>query len=327
MDHLCGCCACIDRACHASAQDKVKAERPRQRYRGSSDSDDEDGEDSDDEEEEEQQPGEGGDDDDEDDAAMYERSYERSWERAAQAQGRGRGGGRAGRPPKPPAPAVPWEPWKEMGRGKFTPVNVRSLHLARVLAISQDNKPARLLQHEERMYHSLRSSVGHSLLLLLGMHTTGQRLHCTKWVCRPDFNSRQGAPLQRNRSLPMRQVRWAGDRCAVCDSEVDFDSDQLVSCDACALTVHQSCYGVPDLPGEDDMWLCRPCELKASPVTEPRCTVASLCPQEASAGLVVQQPAVHMPETRWAAWRAPVTEATSHRRRKGIRRRSAACAP
>ena len=60
----------------------------------------------------------------------------------------------------------------------------------------------------------------------------------------------------------MRQVRWAGDRCAVCDSEVDFDSDQLVSCDACGLTVHQSCYGVPDLPGEDDMWLCRPCELK-----------------------------------------------------------------
>ena len=59
------------------------------------------------------------------------------------------------------------------------------------------------------------------------------------------------------------QVRWAGDRCAVCDSDVDFDSDQLVSCDACGLTVHQSCYGVPDLPGEDDMWLCRPCELKA----------------------------------------------------------------
>ena len=50
----------------------------------------------------------------------------------------------------------------------------------------------------------------------------------------------------------------------MCDSEVDFDSDQLVSCDACGLTVHQSCYGVPDLPGEDDMWLCRTCELKAS---------------------------------------------------------------
>ena len=45
------------------------------------------------------------------------------------------------------------------------------------------------------------------------------------------------------------QVRWAGDRCSVCDNDVDFDFDQLVSCDACGLTVHQSCYGVPDLPG------------------------------------------------------------------------------
>ena len=47
----------------------------------------------------------------------------------------------------------------------------------------------------------------------------------------------------------MAKVRWAGDRCSVCDNEVDFDFDQLVSCDACGLTVHQSCYGVPDLPG------------------------------------------------------------------------------
>jgi hypothetical protein len=61
------------------------------------------------------------------------------------------------------------------------------------------------------------------------------------------------------------QVRWAGDRCSVCDSDVDFDHDQLVSCDACGITVHQSCYGVSELPGVDDMWLCRACELKARP--------------------------------------------------------------
>jgi len=61
------------------------------------------------------------------------------------------------------------------------------------------------------------------------------------------------------------QVRWAGDRCSVCDSDVDFDTDQLVSCDACGVTVHQSCYGVAELPGVDDMWLCRACELKARP--------------------------------------------------------------
>lgn len=58
------------------------------------------------------------------------------------------------------------------------------------------------------------------------------------------------------------KVRWAGDRCSVCDSDVDFDFDQLVSCDACGITVHQSCYGVAELPGVDDMWLCRACELK-----------------------------------------------------------------
>lgn len=60
------------------------------------------------------------------------------------------------------------------------------------------------------------------------------------------------------------QVRWAGDRCTVCDSDVDYEQDQLVSCDMCAITVHQSCYGVQELPGEDDMWLCRACELKVS---------------------------------------------------------------
>ena len=58
------------------------------------------------------------------------------------------------------------------------------------------------------------------------------------------------------------QVRWAGDRCSICDSDMDFDFDQLVSCDMCGITVHQSCYGVPELPGVDDMWLCRACELK-----------------------------------------------------------------
>lgn len=51
---------------------------------------------------------------------------------------------------------------------------------------------------------------------------------------------------------PVR-VRWAGDRCSVCDSDVDYDFDQLVSCDACGITVHQSCYGVPEAPGA---WLC-----------------------------------------------------------------------
>ncbi len=58
------------------------------------------------------------------------------------------------------------------------------------------------------------------------------------------------------------QVRWAGDHCAVCGSDVDYDCDQLVSCDACGITVHQSCYGVMELPGINDIWMCRACELK-----------------------------------------------------------------
>ena len=53
----------------------------------------------------------------------------------------------------------------------------------------------------------------------------------------------------------------------MCDSDVDFDFDQLVSCDQCGITVHQSCYGVPELPGEDDLWLCRSCEFKVGPTS------------------------------------------------------------
>ncbi|EIE18236.1 hypothetical protein COCSUDRAFT_10830, partial [Coccomyxa subellipsoidea C-169] len=64
--------------------------------------------------------------------------------------------------------------------------------------------------------------------------------------------------------------------CSVCDSDVDFDFDQLVSCDACGITVHQSCYGVAELPGVDDMWLCRACELKVRrDAKAPQCC---LCP-------------------------------------------------
>jgi len=58
------------------------------------------------------------------------------------------------------------------------------------------------------------------------------------------------------------QVRWAGDRCCVCDSDIDFDIDQLVSCDCCGIACHQSCYGIPEVPGPDDIWLCKTCELK-----------------------------------------------------------------
>uniref|UniRef100_A0A7S3R019 PHD-type domain-containing protein n=1 Tax=Dunaliella tertiolecta TaxID=3047 RepID=A0A7S3R019_DUNTE len=66
----------------------------------------------------------------------------------------------------------------------------------------------------------------------------------------------------RNGNYVPIKVRWAGDRCCVCDSDVDYDIDQLVSCDGCGITCHQSCYGIPEVPGPDDIWLCRTCELK-----------------------------------------------------------------
>eukprot|EP00955_Chlamydomonas_euryale_P032830 345010-Chlamydomonas_euryale.AAC.5 len=71
------------------------------------------------------------------------------------------------------------------------------------------------------------------------------------------------------------QVRFAGDRCSVCDTDVDYDYDQLVSCDKCAITVHQSCYGIANLPGPDELWLCRACEQHQPGTRTPQCC---LCP-------------------------------------------------
>ena len=71
-------------------------------------------------------------------------------------------------------------------------------------------------------------------------------------------------------------VSWSVDRCAVCDDERDFDFDQLITCEACAVTVHQSCYGVPDVPDDTVGWLCRACEHTGGAVSEtPLCC---LCP-------------------------------------------------
>jgi len=56
-------------------------------------------------------------------------------------------------------------------------------------------------------------------------------------------------------------VRWSGERCAVCEADTDYDYDQLITCDICGITVHQSCYGVQDVSGVEKMWLCRACEI------------------------------------------------------------------
>ena len=66
------------------------------------------------------------------------------------------------------------------------------------------------------------------------------------------------------------------DRCAVCDDERDFDFDQLITCEGCQVTVHQSCYGVHEIPDQAVGWLCRACEHTGGVVSEmPKCC---LCP-------------------------------------------------
>ena len=76
------------------------------------------------------------------------------------------------------------------------------------------------------------------------------------------------------------KVRWAKDHCAVCNLDVDYDVDQFVSCSACGITVHQSCYGIQELPSQDSVWLCRACEKQEAGKAKPQCC---LCPIEGGA--------------------------------------------
>lgn len=76
------------------------------------------------------------------------------------------------------------------------------------------------------------------------------------------------------------RVKWSGDRCAVCSSEVDYDTDQLLHCHGCGIAVHQSCYGVRDLPKMEDKWVCRACEAVLEGKPRPHCAV---CPVEGGA--------------------------------------------
>ena len=78
---------------------------------------------------------------------------------------------------------------------------------------------------------------------------------------------------------PVR-VKWSGDRCAVCSSEVDYDTDQLIHCHSCGIAVHQSCYGVRPLPQQEDKWVCRACEHVHGGGRQPQCVA---CPVEGGA--------------------------------------------
>jgi hypothetical protein len=76
------------------------------------------------------------------------------------------------------------------------------------------------------------------------------------------------------------RVKWSGDRCAVCSSEVDYDTDQLLHCHGCGIAVHQSCYGVRKLPRPEDKWICSACEAVHQGQPRPQCVV---CPIDGGA--------------------------------------------
>lgn len=62
------------------------------------------------------------------------------------------------------------------------------------------------------------------------------------------------------------------EKCDVCDSSQEYDHDEIVQCDECALLVHMGCYGICN-PPRGQRWLCRACELGL--VEPPAC---ALCP-------------------------------------------------
>lgn len=59
--------------------------------------------------------------------------------------------------------------------------------------------------------------------------------------------------------------------CNICGDRETENDNFLVFCDGCNITVHQSCYGIPNIP--EGSWLCRPCLLSPK-----KTIVCILCP-------------------------------------------------
>jgi NuA3 HAT complex component NTO1 len=85
--------------------------------------------------------------------------------------------------------------------------------------------------------------------------------------------------VHQKKFVPVK-ARWAKDYCSICDLGHDYEFDQFLTCTSCGITVHQSCYGVQELPALDDVWLCRACEKHEKGKKRPQCCV---CPVEGGA--------------------------------------------
>ncbi|CAG9464975.1 unnamed protein product [Pedinophyceae sp. YPF-701] len=79
------------------------------------------------------------------------------------------------------------------------------------------------------------------------------------------------------------KAKYAGDRCCACDSDVDYDTDCLLTCGQCGIAVHQSCYGVPNMPPKGEIWVCRVCEEFGGPARGRYEAQCCLCPVEGGA--------------------------------------------
>eukprot|EP01102_Stenamoeba_stenopodia_P006550 TRINITY_DN1805_c0_g1_i4.p1 TRINITY_DN1805_c0_g1~~TRINITY_DN1805_c0_g1_i4.p1 ORF type:complete len:1156 (-),score=329.34 TRINITY_DN1805_c0_g1_i4:124-3591(-) len=62
--------------------------------------------------------------------------------------------------------------------------------------------------------------------------------------------------------------------CCVCNDDYSDDTNLIVFCDGCNISVHQDCYGIVHIP--EGRWLCQKCEKKA----RPQCI---LCPNDGGA--------------------------------------------